>query len=213
MNDKIATETIKILKKVGAIITDTHVVLTNGRHSDTYINKDKLYTHIPETSRICEYFAEASKDLEVDVVAGPAIGGIILAQWTAYHLSNMKKQDIHAVYTEKTPEKDQIFTRGYDKVVQGKNVLVVEDLTTTGLSAKKVVDSVKKAGGNVLAAIVMVNRQKERVTSDVLGVPFLSLATLDTKDYEESECPWCKEERPINIEVGHGKHFLAHKNK
>ena len=71
MND----EVIAILKKTKAILTDDHFVGTSGKHFATYINKDALYPHTKETSRIGELFAEKNKHLEIDVVAAPALGG------------------------------------------------------------------------------------------------------------------------------------------
>src|ERR1700694_4387544 len=101
-------EVLDILKSVGAIITDSHIVYTSGRHGDAYINKDALYPHTKEVSRIGELFAEKYKDKDVDVVAAPALGGIILETWTAYHLSQMKGKEVLGVYTEKTPDKNQV---------------------------------------------------------------------------------------------------------
>lgn len=212
MNAKIANETIEILKKVGAIISDSHIVLTSGRHSDFYVNKDVLYAYPQEVSKVCKLMAKQFVDRDIDVVVGPALGAIILSQWTAYHLSEMKQKTINGVFTDKTADNQQVFKRGYDKLVTNKNVLVVEDLTTTGGSVRKSVDTIKQAGGNVVAVSIIGNRRPDRVTSETVGAELFALATLTTKDYEEQECIWCKEGRPINIEVGHGKEFLAKKN-
>lgn len=204
-------EVIEMLKKSGAVITDSHIVYTSGRHGSIYINKDALYPHTAYSSRVGELFAQKFKDLEIDVVAAPALGGIILSQWTAYHLSKAKKKEVLGVYTEKTPDKNQIFTRGYDALVRGKNILVIEDLTTTGGSVKKVIDSVREAEGNVVAACVMVNRDPENVTSETIGAPFSSLAVLKAQSFAEEECPLCKKNTPINTKVGHGKKYLEAK--
>lgn len=210
--DNMNDEVIQILKKVGAVITDSHIVLTSGRHSSAYINKDALYPHTALTSRIGELFAQKNKDLAIDVVIGPALGGIILSQWTAYHLSQIKNKEIFGVYTEKDAESNQVFSRrGYDKYMPGKNVLVVEDLTTTGGSVKKVVDTVKKAGGNIAQVCVMVNRDPKNVTSETVGAPFSSLSVLEITSYGEEECPLCKNHVPINTVVGHGKKYLTEK--
>ena len=117
---------VEILKQVGAILGPSHFVGTSGRHMELYLNKDALYLHTIETSTVGEMFAAKFKDRGVEVVVGPALGGIILSQWAAYHLSRETGRDVLAVYTEKDAEKNQIFTRGYDKVVKGKKVLVVE---------------------------------------------------------------------------------------
>lgn len=208
------TEVIDMLKKSGAVITDSHIVYTSGKHGSIYINKDALYPHTAFSSRMGELFAEKNKELAIDVVAAPALGGIILSQWTAYHLSKVKGKEVLGVYTEKDAEKNQVFTRGYDKLVAGKNVLVVEDLTTTGGSVAKVVNSVKNAGGNVVMVCVMVNRDPEKVTSEVIGAPFSSLATLKAEAWDEADCKLCKTGVPINTTVGHGRKYLeAKKNK
>jgi orotate phosphoribosyltransferase len=201
-------EVIEMLKKSDGVITDSHIVYTSGKHGSVYINKDALYPHTEFTSRVGELFAENHKDMDIDVVAAPALGGIILETWTAYHLSKLKNKEILGIYTEKDAEKNQIFTRGYDKLVKDKNVLVIEDLTTTGGSVLKVVNTVKNAGGNVVAVGVMVNRAPETVNSDMMGVPFSSLAVLKAEAWDEADCPLCKQGVPINTTVGHGAQFL-----
>ncbi|MBI4137265.1 orotate phosphoribosyltransferase [Candidatus Roizmanbacteria bacterium] len=211
MKNPTSEKALEILKKVGAIISNSHIVLTSGRHSDFYVNKDIIYAYPQEASQICLLMAEKFKDRDIETVVGPAMGGVILSQWTAYHLSEMKRKTIHGVFTDKTSDNAQVFKRGYDTFIKGRNVLVVEDLTTTGGSVRKSVDSVKAAGGDVIAVSIIGNRRPDRVTSEVVGAPLFSLVELATRDYEESECIWCKEGRPINTEVGHGKEFLAHK--
>lgn len=212
-------EVIEILKKVGAVITDSHFVGSSGRHFATYINKDALYPHTKETSRVCEIFAERAKDLGVEVVVGPALGGIILSQWIAYHLSKITGKEILGVYTEKNieggmaAESGMKLTRGYDKLVKGKKVLVVEDLTTTGGSVKKVAEAVTAAGGNVVAVTVMVNKSPATVTSEFFGVPFLPLAILEVPTYDDGKCPLCDAGIPINTSIGHGKKYLEEKAK
>ncbi len=202
---------VAILKKTGAILDNDHFVGTSGRHLDTYINKDILYTHPIDSSDVGLLFAQKYKDHDIEVVAAPALGGIVLSQWTAYHFSRLKKKEVRSVYTEKTPDKQQIFKRGYNSVVRGKNVLVIEDLTTTGGSIKKVIDSVRAVGGIVVASCVMVNRDTKLVTSESVGAPFDSLGVLEVPSYEASECPLCKKNVPINTKIGHGKKYLESK--
>ena len=202
---------LDILKGVGAIINNDHFVLTTGRHSDGYINKDTLYTHPVESSEVGLMFAEKYRNTDIDVVAAPALGGIVLSQWTAYHLSKLRKKEILSVYTEKTPDKQQIFTRKYDEVVKGKKVLVIEDLTTTGGSVKKVVEAVRDVGGVVESVCVMVNREPDKVNSQSVGAVFDSLDIFKISSYEERDCPMCKKNIPINTKVGHGKKYLESK--
>jgi orotate phosphoribosyltransferase len=204
-------EVIELLRKTGAIYTDSHFVGTSGRHMSLYVNKDALYPHTKETSRMGELFAKENQNLDIDVVAAPALGGIILSTWTAYHLSQLKHKEILGIYTEKTPEKNHIFTRGYDKLVKNKNILVIEDNVTTGGSVKKVVESVRKAGGTVVAVCVMFNRDPENITSDTIGAPFSSLAIIKAESWEEADCPLCKKNIPIDTRAGHGKKYLEAK--
>jgi len=212
------SKTLDILKSVGAIIRDDHIVLTSGKHSDSYIRKDKLYPHTEKLSEICKYIASDITNLDIDVVVAPAVAGIPMTQWVAYHLTKLTDKEVLSIFTEKDSsdksmfKKKQIFKRGYDKLVKEKNVLVVEDLTTTGGSVKSVVDATKAAGGNVVCVYVIVNRNPKEVNSDFMGAEFRALDTLEIPAYEESECPMCKENRPINTEIGHGKEYLENKN-
>jgi orotate phosphoribosyltransferase len=207
------SEVLNLLKKTGAVLTDSHFVGTSGKHFATYINKDALYPHTKETSEICKLMAEKVKDLEIDAVIGPSVGGIILSSWTAYHLSQIKGKEVLGVYTEKDESGNQIFKRGYDKIVSGKKVVIVEDLTTTGGSAKKVVETAKSVGANVVGVVVMVNKNPKDVTSEYFGVPFFFLDVLEVQVYDEAECPLCKSGVPIDTRVGHGKKYLEAKGK
>ena len=179
----IEKEIIDILKRVKALITDSHLVGTSGRHMAIYINKDAIYPHTKEASKVGRLFAKLNKHLDIDVVIGPALGGIVLSQWTAYHLSQMKGRDILGLYSEKTQDNNQVLKRGWDKLVGGKNILVVEDLTTTGGSVRKLVDSVKAFGGKVLQVSVMANRDPKLVTEKAVGAPFNWLAVISAENY------------------------------
>lgn len=206
-------EVIRILTRVGAIKANGHFVGVSGNHLDTYILKDALFPHTAETSRIGELFALRNRDLDVDAVAAPALGGIILSQWTAFHLSRIEGREVYSVYTEKTPDNNQIFTRGYDAFVRNRKVLVIEDSTTTGGSVKKVVEAVCAAGGEVVAVSVMINRDPGLVTEATFGTPFRPLAEYPIPSYLPDDCPMCKNGVPVNASIGHGKKFLESKLK
>lgn len=206
-------DVVTMLKKAGAIITDSHIVYTSGKHGSVYINKDALYPHTELASRVGKLFATHHKHQSIDTVVAPALGGIILSQWTAYHLSQLTKKEIFGIYTEKDADKNQVFTRGYDKFVKGKNILVIEDLTTTGGSVLKVVNTVRAAGGHVVAVSVMVNRNPDQVNSAMMGAPFHALGVLRAEAFDADVCPLCKKGVPINTTVGHGKKFLEDAKK
>ncbi|MBI2029931.1 orotate phosphoribosyltransferase [Candidatus Gottesmanbacteria bacterium] len=203
---------LAILKKTGGYITDSHIVYTSGKHGEAYLNKDAIYPHTFETSKVCKAIAEKFKNKKIEVVVAPALGGIILSQWTAYHLSKLTKKEVVGIYTEKTSDKNQILTRGYDKLVKKRRVLIVEDITTTGGSVAKVIKSVKEAGGKITGVCVLVNRNPEEVNAKALGVPyFKALSQVKMQAWDEKECPLCKKGIPINTTVGKGREYLARK--
>jgi len=203
-------EVLQIFKKTGGYITDSHIVYTSGKHGLAYLNKDAIYPHTAEVAKLCRVIAERFKGQGVQVVAAPALGGIILSQWTAHYLTEMEGREVLGVYTEKTPEKDQIFTRGYDALIKGKKVLIVEDILNTGGSVYKVVESVKKAGGSVVGVAALANRGG--VTSHNIGdVPMFTLASVSLDAWEEADCPLCKQGVPINTAVGKGREYIAKK--
>ena len=203
---------VSILKSVGAIIADSHFVGTSGRHMRAYINKDALTSHPKYTSEVGKLFAEKFKNKNIEVVVAPAVAGIPLSQWTAHHLGKIYKKEVLSAFTEKNAENDQILKRGYDALIKGKRILVVEDITTTGSSVKKVIKSVKKAGGKIIAASVMINRDPILVNSKSIGAPLKALGVFKISSYDEKDCPLCKQGVPINTKVGHGKKFLESKN-
>lgn len=198
-------EALRILRRVGAIITHDHFVGNSGLHFDTYINKDALFPHTEETSAIGKLFAEKYKDKNIGVVVAPALGGIILSQWTASHLTALSGEKVLGVYTQKTSEDEQILTRGYENLVKDKRILIIEGTTTTGSSVMKVVDVVQQAGGKVIGVCVMVNTDPDGINSKTLGVPFESLCELKVIKYYAKDCPMCKSGMAINTSVGHGK--------
>ena len=199
-----------ILARANAVLTDDHFVYTSGKHGSAYVNKDAIYPHTKETSRLCEMMAEAFKHESVDVVIAPAVGGVILSHEVALHLSEMCGREVLGVYADKTADGFEI-KRGYDKIIADKNVLVVEDNLTTGGSVKKVVEAVRGGRGNVVGVAALCNRGQV-TTEDVGGVPRLdALVNVKFDAWDEHECPLCAAHVPINIEIGKGKEFLAKK--
>ena len=209
----IEQEALNLLKKTEAVISDSHIVGTSGRHMSIYINKDFLLPHTAETSRICELMALKNKDLDVDIVASPVVAGAILGHEVAHHLSQIQGKEILAVYADKTEEGPLVFKRGYEDYVKGKNILIIEDTVATGLSVHKMIDVVKQFGGNIQAMTVMVNRVPKEINSEILGVPFSSLCEILAETYDAADCPLCKAGVPINTKVGHGKKYLEEKAK
>ena len=206
-----AAEEIKeLLVKCGGWLQNDHFVFTNGRHSDNYINKDALYPHTEYASKLGEAMAGAARDWNVEVVVSPALGGIVLTQWTAYHLTKLLGREVLAVYAEKVegPEKKFALTRGYDALVKGERVLVVEDSFTTGLSVRKAVDLVRETGGEVVGVVAMLNRGG--VSAADVGNPphFATIIEADLKSWPAEECQLCRDGVPVNLKIGKGKKFV-----
>lgn len=205
------TDTLAILARVGALLTNDHLVYTSGRHGSSYVNKDALYPHTSATSAVCERMARQFLDAGVEVVAGPTVGGVIIAQWVAHHLTQLGGSEVLAVYAEEeqTPEgKRRVFRRGYDALVARRRVLVVEDILTTGGSVRMVVEAVGAAGGTVVGVGALCNRGG--VTAAQIGAPALfCLAEAPLESYAAEECPLCAAGVPVNTRVGKGAAFVA----
>jgi orotate phosphoribosyltransferase len=202
---------LAVLQEVGAFRSG-HFVFVSGMHADTYVNKNAMYPYTREMSKLCRIIAEMFKGKNIEAVIGPATGGIILSQWVAYHLSEMEGREVYSVYADKDGG-GFVIKRGYDEVIKGKNVLVVEDLVTTGGSLKKVVEAARSVGANVVGAVAICNRGG--VTKEAVGNPpeFVSLLNVDLEQWPEADCELCKSGIPVNTDVGHGKDFLARHQK
>jgi orotate phosphoribosyltransferase len=206
------TEILQILSAVGAVMLDSHFVYTSGKHGSAYINKDALYPHTKQTELLCKQIASHFAGHGIDVVIGPVIGAVILSYAVARSLSELTARDVLCVYAEKTDDGDFSIKRGYDRLIRGKRVLVVEDVLTTGESVRKVVRAVRDAGGDVVAVAALCNRG-EVTANDLARVPeFFSLVNIPLDATEETECPLCARGVPVNIDVGKGREFLARKS-
>ncbi len=203
---------LQVLNKVGAVITNSHIVYTSGKHGSAYVNKDAVYPHTGDTEQLCCCLAVEFLHDNVEVVIAPAIGGVILSQWTAHLLTKMSGREVLGVYAEKAESGDSfVIKRGYDKLVAGKNVLVVEDVLTTGGSAKKVIEAVRAIGGNVVGLGVLCNRGGI-TPQDVADPPKLvALVNVKLDAWDEAGCPLCAQGVPINTDVGKGREYLARK--
>lgn len=200
-------EVLELLNEIGAVITGSHIVYTSGRHGEAYVNKDAIYPHTKVISRLCLVMAEPFTKDGVQAVIAPAVGGVILAQWVAYHLTNLTGEEVLGLYADKS---DDGFTikRGYDKLVTGKKVLVVEDVLTTGGSVRKVIEAVRDHGGQVVGLGAICNRGGV-TAADVGGVPKLeALVNVALQSWEKDACPLCQKGVPINTDVGKGREFL-----
>ena len=204
-------EILGMLGKVGAVITNSHVVYTSGKHGSAYVNKDAVYPYTAITSRLCRNIAKRFLDEQVEAVIAPAIGGVILAQWTAYRLYKFRMREVLALYAEKADDAF-VIKRGYDKLIAGKRALVVEDVLTTGGSVKKVVDAARQAGALVVGVGALCNRGG--LTAQTLGVARLeALVSVKLDAWDAADCQLCARNVPINASVGKGREFLERQQR
>lgn len=202
----------KALEEMGAILRDDHFVYTNGGHGSEYVNKDALFTRPRELSKMCKYIAQNFTDTfgisNADIVLGPAVGGALIVQWVAYHLYKTTSAEVLAIYADKE-NGGFVLKRGYDVLVPGKRVLVVEDILNTGGSVKQVVELARTHGGNVIGVGAICNRGNVRIV-DIGKPPALtSVVSVNMQVYDARECPFCAEGKPINTKIGKGADFVA----
>jgi orotate phosphoribosyltransferase len=201
----------KQMKELGVITGEDHFVLSCGKHSKWYYNKNLIYPNACFVSDICRLIARRfARSRYVDVVIGPEKGGIILSQWVGYYLSQITGQKIFSLYAEKYGN-NFVISRGFDELLAGKKVLVVEDVVSTGDSVRKVVEAVRLCGGYVVGVRAICNRGNVSLKDIACPDSFDSLFEEQFENYEEKDCPLCAEGIPINTKLGHGKKYLERK--
>lgn len=167
----------KLLEDRGAILRG-HFVLTSGRHSDVYFEKFRVLEQPDVLSALCTRIAETYRDAKIDVVAGPTTGGIIIAFEVA-RLLGVKSLYIESENGIKT------IRRGAT-VAPGARVLVVDDVLTTGLSVRETIQCVQQAGGDVVAASVLIDRSAPNTD---LGVQWTAAYKVEAQTWAADEVP------------------------
>lgn len=196
-------EVRELFERMGAIVPG-HFVYASHKHGRFYINKDAIFINPKKVSLLCREIAEMFALNGIKIVIAPASGGIALSQWTAYHLSEMSKQEVFSVYAEKSDEGKFVIKRGYDKKIDGQKVLLIEDVINTGETIRKVAEAVQNARGEIVGIAALCNRGAEKKIGDI---PIQALLNLDLESWPPGEgfCPLCTAKIPINLGLGHGK--------
>jgi orotate phosphoribosyltransferase len=172
-------------RKAGALL-DGHFLLSSGLHSPTYL-QCALALQSPKDAAF--YGAEIVGDLTrggladgIETVASPAIGGLVIGFAVAQVLG------VRFIWTERQ-NGEMTLRRGFS-LKPGEKILVVEDVITTGGSTRECIAALEANGAKVVAAASIIDRSNGK--ADV-GVPRISLVSLDVASYDAGECPLCKE--------------------
>jgi orotate phosphoribosyltransferase len=180
-----AEQVIDQFRATGALL-EGHFQLSSGLHSTVYL-QCALVLQFPERA---EAFGRALADVfqgqGIQLVASPAIGGIVIGHEVARALG------ARFVWTER--DAGQMTLRRGFTIAPGEKTLIVEDVITTGGSTRETIDAVRKAGADVVGAASIIDRSGG--SADV-GVPLTSLASLRVLSVESSVCDACKLGEPV----------------
>lgn len=174
------SEALKEFEEAGAL-QKGHFILSSGLHSDTYLNKSIVSMYPERTERLCKALAKKAADAiegEIDFVISPAMGAIIYGYETARHIG------APFMFLERV-DGDFKLRRGFS-LKPGARVLVVEDIVSTGLSAREAICAVREAGGDILALACLVDRSAGKVD---VGAPIIPLAQLEVAAWEPDNLP------------------------
>lgn len=198
------------MRQANAILEDGHFVSINGRHGGGWIDKDAINPHLTLVDELCTMLWDVAKDLEPEIICGPAEGGLIVSLWTGF------RAGVPAVYAEHETAHGAelrgrfILRRGYDEWVRGKRVLIVDDVVNTGHSVRQTAQAVRLAGGFIAGVACYVDRGNE---PDLGGdYPFRFLLQWKVPSWPEETCPADILARPVNTRYAHGAEWLARKS-
>jgi orotate phosphoribosyltransferase len=157
-----------------------HFRLSSGRHSDVFVQKFRLFER-PRLTRALGAALAAAQHADFDVVASPAVGAIPLGFAVAL------AADARFVFAERAGSSLE-FRRGFG-VGQGERVRVIEDVVTTGGSAREVCDLVGAQGAEITGVGALIDRSDGRMLE--LPAPFVALLHIDAPAWDAATCPLC----------------------
>lgn len=173
-------EVLHIFRGAGALL-EGHFLYTSGRHGERFLQAARVLQYPDQTEKLCRALAERFANDGVELVVGPATGGIILSYETARHLK------CRAAFTEKDPVEGMALKRGF-AVRQGIRTLVVEDIITTGGSVKKTIDHLRRRGAEIVGVGALIDRSSGQAAFDCR---FEALAQINLQSYPPESCPHC----------------------
>jgi orotate phosphoribosyltransferase len=185
-----AESVLELFRSTGAYL-EGHFRLTSGLHSAEYLQCALVLQHPAAAERLGRSLAQEIRTLapgRIDLVASPALGGLIIGHEVARALGT------RFLFTERDAATGKMTLRRGFAVAPGETAVVVEDVITTGGSTADVIGVLRAAGGRVLAAGSIIDRSGGR--ADV-GVPRVALATLQVAAHHLQECPLCARGIPV----------------
>ncbi|EGC82564.1 orotate phosphoribosyltransferase [Anaerococcus prevotii] len=171
--------TQELLKKSDALL-EGHFILSSGKHSNRYIQCAKLIENPVYCEEVAKIIAGKikEKEIKVDLCVGPAMGGVIIS----YELA--RALEVNAIFTERENGK-MTLRRGFS-IEKNMNVIIVEDVITTGKSSFETVDVIESCGANVVALTSIVNRSNK---DEINGLPIISASKIDVEVWDEEDLP------------------------
>jgi orotate phosphoribosyltransferase len=179
------TDVLAFFKGAGALL-EGHFLLSSGLHSPQYLQCALGLKDPADAGRFGRAIADKFPGEDIDLVASPAIGGLVIGYATAAAMG------LPFIWTERESGK-MTLRRGFS-VGEGERVLVVEDVITTGGSTRECIAALESRGARVVAAASVIDRSNG--VADV-GVPRVSLASLSVPSYSAEDCPLCRDGVPV----------------
>src|SRR5438094_599136 len=175
-----AKEVIETFKRTGALL-EGHFILSSGLHSSIYLQCAIALESTAVAMDFGAAIAERFNDQQIETVASPAIGGIVIGYEVARQLGT------RFIWTERE-EGRMTLRRGFT-VREGERVLVVEDVITTGGSTRETIEALSRAGAKVVAAASVIDRSGGKAEMSVSRV---SLAAIDVLAVDSCACNLCR---------------------
>ena len=172
-------ESLKILKETNALL-EGHFILSSGLHSNQYVQCAKLLSYPKQAETICAALTEKIKSNfnKIDIVLSPALGGIVVG----YEIG--KQLNTQTIFAERSNNK-LVLRRGF-AIPQDSNVLIVEDVITTGKSAIECSEIVKINKANLIGFACVIDRSDNNV---LIKEKIVSQIKIKIAIFKENELP------------------------
>jgi orotate phosphoribosyltransferase len=161
-------------------LLEGHFILSSGLHSPKYLQCALALQYPSDAVKFGKAIAEHFVSENIETVASPAIGGLIIGFAVAQALN------VRFIWTERQ-NGEMTVRRGFT-VKENEKIVVIEDVITTGGSTRECIAALEKQGAKVAAAASIIDRSNGK--SDV-GVMRIALASLDVPSYTPEDCPMC----------------------